>query len=160
MVASTRKVHKRIGRSMVSRIREESDPRKGIFFSPRSPSSTASTRVLKTIVAKNKTAKRQAREDKLIADEINDQDIYDNIGLYIDADGKLASTEGAISRIQCTLLIKELRHKKEFANDDYHAEIIQKAIQLVRRVRKTVKKHHPEMNSLEEMMAGLSTGKN
>ena len=158
MVASTRKLHRSKGRSMVSRIRGNDDPRKGIFFSPRSRrDSVNTTRVVKAIVNKNATrrhkkAKRKAKELKLIVEIINDPEIRENIGLYIDEHGNLVGDESDPLPVQYDLLIKELEHRMEFADDDYELKILRKAIKLVKRVRDA---HSPEMNSLERMMAKL-----
>jgi hypothetical protein len=145
---------------MVSRIREDDDPRKGIFFSPRSRRDSVSannTRVVKAIVNKSATrrqkkAKRKAKEWKLIVEIINDPQILDYIGLYIDEHGNLVSEEGEPLPIQYDILIKELEHQMEFADDHYEEKILRKAIKLVTRIRDA---HSPEMNSLERMMAGL-----
>ena len=145
---------------MVSRIRGNDDPRKGIFFSPRSRRDSVSsnnTRVVKAIVNKNATrrhkkAKRKAKEMKLIVEIINDPEIREYIGLYIDEHGNLVGDESDPLPVQYDLLIKELEHRMEFADDDYELKILRKAIKLVKRVRDA---HSPEMNSLERMMAKL-----
>jgi len=142
---------------MVSRVRGNDDPRKGLFFSPRRPSSSASTRVLKTIVnesatRRHKKAKRKAKDLKHIAEIINDPEIRENIGLYIDEHGNLVSEEGDPTPVQYNLLIQELQHQLEFADDSYEEKILRKAIKFVTRVRDA---HSPEMNSLERMMADL-----
>jgi hypothetical protein len=142
---------------MVSRIREDDDPRKGIFFSPRKHTSRASARVVKAIVSKSATrrqrkARRKAKEWRLIVEIINDPEILEHIGLYIDEHGNLVSDEGEPIPIQYDLLIRELQHQMEFADDDYEEKILRKAIKLVTRIRDA---HSPEMNSLERMMAGL-----
>ena len=145
---------------MVSRIRGDDDPRKGVFFSPRSRRdsvSTNNTRVVKPIVNRSATrrqrkAKRKAKEWKLIVQIINSPEIREHIGLYIDEHGNLVSDEGEPMPIQYDLLIKQLEHEMEFADDDYEEKILRKAIKLVTRIRDA---HSPEMNSLERMMAGL-----
>jgi len=152
----TRKL-RNAGRSMVSRVRGNDDPRKGLFFSPRRPSSSTSTRVLKTIVnesatRRHKKAKRKAKDLKHIAEIINDPEIRENIGLYIDEHGNLVSEEGDPTPVQYDLLIGQLQHQLEFADDAYEEKILRKAIKFVTRVRDA---HSPEMNSLERMMADL-----
>ena len=143
---------------MVSRVRGNDDPRKGIFFSPRShKAARASTRVLKTIVnesatRRHKKAKRKAKDLKRIAEIINDSEIFDNIGLYIDEHGNLVAREGDPTPMQYDLLIGQLQHQLEFADDAYEEKILRKAIKFVTRVRDA---DSPEMNSLERMMADM-----
>ena len=132
-------------------------PPKGLFFSPKRRNSSASTRVLKTIVnesatRRHKRAKRKAKDLKRIAEIINDPEIFENIGLYIDEHGNLVAREGDPTPIQYDLLIGELQHQLEFADDAYEEKILRKAIKFVTRVRDA---DSPEMNSLERMMADL-----
>jgi hypothetical protein len=154
---STRKLRTK-GRSMVSRIRENDDPRKGIFFSPRSrKTARSSTRVVRTVLnesatRRHKKAKRKAKDFKLIAEIINDPEIRENIGLYIDEHGNLVGLEGDPLPVQYDLLIQELQHQLQFADDSYEEKILRKAIKFVTRVRDA---DSPEMSSLERMMADL-----
>ena len=170
MVASTRKVHKRIGRSMVRRIRGENDPRKGIY-PPKSPrSSSANMRVVKTIMNENETRKANRKAQKKtkrwanMVEVINEPELVDLLGVYVDEDGKLVDVDGndEITDIVYELLIKELEHRLEFVNSKYEARIIVKAIAFVKRQfnASKAKKADEEMDPLTKMMAGLSTGKN
>jgi hypothetical protein len=118
------------------------------------------TRVVKAIVRnENETrrlrkAKRKAKEWTRIVEEINDPEILENIGLYIDEHGKLVSSEEDVVDIQYDLLIKELQYRIDPSNDPYEEKILNKAIKFVEKARKA-KKHNANMNSLEAMMAKL-----
>jgi len=86
---------------------------------------------------------------------INDPELFENLGLYIDTHGNLVSNETEIiDDIQYELLIKELEHRLEFVNDDYEAKIYRKAIKFVRKAREA-NKRNADTNSLSKMMAGL-----
>jgi hypothetical protein len=160
MVAFTRKTIK----THRSNIRRNNQPRKGIYQTIRNktvaPAPVNNTRVVKTIVRnENETrrlrkAKRKAKEWRRIVEEINDPDILDNIGLYIDEHGKLVSSEEDVVDIQYELLIKELQHRIDPSNDPYEEKILNKAIKFVAKAREA-KKHNANMNSLESMMAKL-----
>jgi len=161
MVAFTRKTIK----THRSNIRRNNQPRKGIYHTVRNktviPDTVKNnTRAVKAIVRnENETrrlrkAKRKAKEWRRIVEEINDPEILENIGLYIDEHGKLVSSEEDVVDIQYDLLIKELQHRIDPSNDPYEEKILNKAIKFVTKAREA-KKHNANMNSLEAMMAKL-----
>ena len=161
MVAFTRKTI----RTPRSNIRRNNQPRKGIYHTLRNkivpPVTVNNTRVVRAIVRNaNETrrlrkAKRKAKEWMRIVEEINEPEILENIGLYIDEHGKLVSSEESASDIQYELLIKELENRLDpSSNDPYGEKILNKAIKFVAKAREA-KKHNANMNSLEAMMAKL-----
>lgn len=162
MVAFTRKTIK----THRSNIRRNNQPRKGIYTTVRNRTVAPvtvknNTRVVKAIVRnENETrrlrkAKRKAKEWMRIVEEINDPEILENIGLYIDEHGKLVSSEETVIDMQYELLIKELENRLDpSSNDPYEDKILRKAIKFVAKAREA-KKHNANMNSLESMMAKL-----
>lgn len=173
MVIPTRKLNKKPGPNFP--IRREGQHPKGVYTTIRNrtvaPATVRNnartvkaivrnnTRNVKKVVNANETKRRRrdrrkARELKLIAEQINDPEILENIGLYVDEHGKIVSVEETVSLEQYDLLIKELENKSEYSNDDYEKEIIKKAIEFVGKSR-DAHKHKSNMNSLESMMAKL-----
>lgn len=156
MVASTRK-SRNTSRSMVHRVRKNTDPRKGLFHTVKrrsaSPKHVVQTIMNVSQTKRNRKARRKAREFRDIVEQINDPEILANIGLYV-RDGVLVSDEGSILPIQYNLLIDELAHRLNFADDEYEEKIIRKAIKFITKARDS-HKHAVEMNSLERMMAAL-----
>ena len=140
---------------MVSRVRGD-EPRKGIFFSPRNRTASRK-RVIQTIRKSNETRKadKKAKRWRNMVKVINDPEIFEHLGLYIDEHGNLVSNETEIiDDIQYELLIKELEHRLEFVDTKYEAKIIRKAIKFVTKARET-NKRNADTNSLTKMMAGL-----
>jgi hypothetical protein len=119
---------------------------------------------------KRKAKKRDkaAKEWTDIVKQINNPDIADNIGVYINPNNILVATEGEITEEQYDQLIEELQSNLEFADSAYEEKIINKAITFVEDSQKTpgligfsTNEPHENhnINSLEKMMAGLSTGR-
>jgi hypothetical protein len=158
MVAFTRKLNKS---SRVS-VRKQGNRPKGAYHTLRRTMmshSANNTRRVKTVLTENerrkhKMDKRIAREWKAVIEEINEPEIRENIGLYINGNGKLVSTEGEITVEQYGLLIDELETKLDSPDTDYEEKILVKAIKFVRRERKQHLRNL-EMNSLTGMMARL-----
>ena len=162
MVAFTRKTIK----THRSNIRRNNQPRKGIYHTVKNKTVSPAyvkknTRAVKAIVRNaNETrrlrkAKRKAKEWMRIVEEINEPEILENIGLYIDEHGKLVSSEEVVTDLQYELLIKELENRLDpSSNDPYGEKILNKAIKFVAKAREA-KKHNANMNSLEAMMAKL-----
>ena len=142
---------------MVNRVRGN-EPRKGLFHTRKN--NAVPTRVIQTIMNANETRryrkdKRKAREWRHVVQVINDPEILELLGLYIDTHGNLVSNETEIvNDIQYELLIKELEHRMEFADDEYEAKIYRKAIKFVRKAREA-NKRNADTNSLTKMMAAL-----
>lgn len=155
MVKSTIKNDRNTRRSMVYKVRGD-EPRKGIFFGPRNRTASRK-RVIQTIRKSNETRKadKKAKRWRNVVKVINEPELVENLGLYIDTHGNLVSNETEIiDDIQYELLIKELEHRLEFVNDDYEAKIYRKAIKFVRKAREA-NKRNADTNSLTKMMAGL-----
>jgi len=156
MVASTRK-SRNTSRSMVYRVRKNTDPRKGLFHTVKrrsaSPKHVVQTIMNVSQTRRNKKARRKARQFRNVVEQINDPEILENIGLYV-RDGALVSDEGPILPIQYSLLIDELAHRLDFADDEYEEKILRKAIKFITKAR-NAHKHTVEMDSLERMMAAL-----
>jgi hypothetical protein len=143
---------------MVYRVRKNTDPRKGLFHTVKRRSGSPK-RVVQTIMnvsqtRRNRKARRKARQFRDIVEQINDPEILANIGLYVNKDGVLVSDEGSILPIQYNLLIDELAHRLDFADDEYEEKILRKAIKFITKAR-DAHKHTVEMDSLERMMAAL-----
>ena len=155
MVRSTIKLNRRnTTRSMLSRVRGD-EPRKGIF-SPRNRTASRK-RLIQTITKSNETrrADKRAKRWRNMVDVINDPEILENIGLYIDEYGNLVSSESeTINDIQYELLIGELKHRLEFVDTKYEAKIIRKAIKFVTKSREA-NRRNANTNSLTKMMAAL-----
>jgi len=143
-------------RSMIYRVRDDSHPRKGLGFTMKRRSASPKP-VVQTImnVSQTKKDRRKAREFRDIVKVINEPELVENLGLYIDKHGNLVSTEAeTVNDIQYELLIKELEHRLEFANDNYEAKIVRKAIKFVTKAREA-NKRNADTNSLTKMMAAL-----
>uniref|UniRef100_A0A6C0AP67 Uncharacterized protein n=1 Tax=viral metagenome TaxID=1070528 RepID=A0A6C0AP67_9ZZZZ len=158
----TRKSH---GRSLGQYIRKEENRPKGSNHIMKKHTikpftlSNASSRMVKTVLTKNETrrrkANRKAKERKAIVALINNQDILDNIGVYINKHGKLVSIEGEITDDQYNLLLEELEDRLDTTNnDDYAEKIIDKAIDFVEDLRAADIRNH-EVNHLTTGMADL-----
>ena len=143
---------------MVYRVRKNTDPRKGLFHTVKrrsaSPKHVVQTIMNVSQTRRNRKARRKARQFRDIVEQINDPEILANIGLYVNKDGVLVSEEGSILPIQYNLLIDELAHRLDFADDEYEEKILKKAIKFITKAR-DAHKHTVEMDSLERMMAAL-----
>jgi hypothetical protein len=162
MVAFTRKVHSAAKMS----IRKPGNQTKGIYRTLRTAVRSAprnNSRRVKVMHNENETrrrkvAKRKAKDWKAVVDQINDEDIRENIGLYVNESGKIVSVEGEITVDLYNLLIEELENKLEFAEDKYDEKILNKAIKFVKRSRRAhmrTGENTAEMNELGNMFSRL-----
>ena len=135
--------------------------RKGIYHTMQRntvvPVNNNSRRVKPMVLSENETrnfkkakkAKKRAREWRDIVAVINDLDLLELTGVYIDENGKIVSIEGEITDNEYNQLIEELGARFDPNNDGYEQKIIKKAIRFVEKQRAA----HAEMNSLGAMMS-------
>jgi hypothetical protein len=152
----TRKMHKKTTNGPP--VRTVGTRRKGIYHTMQRntvvPVNNNSRRVKPTALSENETrnlkkAKKRAKEWPDIVAVINDLDILDLLGLYIDENRKIVSIEGEITNAEYNQLIEELRNELNPKNSGYEQKIIKKAIRFVKEERAA----HAEMNSLGAMMS-------
>jgi len=136
--------------------------RKGIYHTVKRntvvPVNNNSRRVKPTALSENETrnlkkakkrAEKRAIEWNGIVAVINDLDILDLLGLYIDENRKIVSIEGEITVDEYNQLIEELRNELNPKNSGYEQKMIKKAIRFVKEERAA----HAEMNSLGAMLS-------
>jgi hypothetical protein len=107
--------------------------------------------------SRHRKNKKRAKEMASIIELINDPEILENIGVYVDGHHHLMSSEGKITEEQYDQLIEELESRLEFVDDDYDEIIIRKAIRFVEQSQRNADNANG-MNNLNEMMGRLSTG--
>jgi hypothetical protein len=100
--------------------------------------------------------KKRAKEMASMIELINDPEILENIGVYVDGHHTLVSSEGNITEEQYDQLIEELESRLELTDDDYDEKIIRKAIRFVEQSQRTADNAN-NMNNLGAMMGSLST---
>jgi len=155
----TRKMHKKTTNGPP--VRTLGTRRKGIYHTMQRntivPVNNNSRRVKPMVLSENETrnlkkakkAKKRAREWRDIVAVINDLDLLELTGVYIDENGKIVSIEGEITDNEYNQLIEELGARFDPNNDGYEQKIIKKAIRFVEKQRAA----HAEMNSLGAMMS-------
>ncbi len=155
----TRKMHKKTTNGPP--VRTLGTRRKGIYHTVKRntvvPVNNNSRRVKPMVLSENETrnlkkakkAKKRAREWRDIVAVINDLDLLELTGVYIDENGKIVSIEGEITDNEYNQLIEELGARFDPNNDGYEQKIIKKAIRFVEKQRAA----HAEMNSLGAMMS-------
>jgi hypothetical protein len=116
------------------------------------PVNNNSRRVKPMALSENETrnlkkAKKRAREWRDIVVVINDLDLLELTGVYLDENGKIVSIEGDITDNEYNQLIEELRDRLNANNDGYEQKIIKKAIRFVKKERAA----HSASESTEEM---------
>jgi hypothetical protein len=107
--------------------------------------------------SRHRKDKKRAKELASMIELINDPEILENIGVYVDGRHTLLSSEGKITEEQYDQLIEELQSRLELTDDDYDEKIIRKAIRFVEQSQRNADNANG-MNNLNEMMGRLSTG--
>ena len=154
MVAFTKK----LSSAPRSSIRRHGNRSKGIYHTVKRRSipknNTRKVNVMNNETRRRKKEKRRARLWARVVEEINDENIRENIGIYIDENDNLVSDEGEIETQQYDLLIEELQSRLKSSYDNYEIKILTKAIKFVTKER-DAHLQSDEMNSLSAMMSGL-----
>ena len=160
--AYTRKTHRRSTNRPL--VRTLGTRRKGIYHTVKRntvvPVNNNSRRVKPVVLNENETrnrkkSKKRAREWRDIVAVINDLDLLELTGVYLDENGKVVSIEGEITDNEYNQLIEELRNRLNSNNDGYEQKIIKKAIRFVKKERAahSASEGTDEMNSLGAMMS-------
>ena len=159
----TRKIYRR-NATLSPPVRTLGTRRKGIYHTMQRntvvPVNNNSRRVKPTALSENETrnlkkAKKRAKEWRDIVAVINDLDLLELTGVYLDENGKIVSIEGEITDAEYNQLIEELETRFDPNNDGYEQKIIKKAIRFVEKQRVAhmrAVQNAAEMNSLGAMM--------
>jgi hypothetical protein len=124
--------------------------RKGVYHTVRRntvvPVNNNSRRVKPTALSENETrnlkkAKKRAKEWPDIVAVINDLDLLELTGVYLDENGKIVSIEGEITDAEYKQLIEELRNELNPKNSGYEQKIIKKAIKFVKKLKSRPKNY-------------------